>query len=360
MRSLRVKWLMGAALAAAAMMSAPVAHAADAPASGGDAAAKPAGDAKADEPKADAKDAKADAKADEPKAETKDEQPQEKIFHLGLDMVFGAGHATTANGVIPPGSINGLNGSTELQSGRIASYSFLLDGDVKITDGFGVGVRLPFVGGSLLTDPQRSDGGIGNIELGAGGKLKLSDMAALELSLGLSLPTGQGAQVPPTAAQIPIVQGAIDQSNYDRFAVQRAASMARGYELDELFQPNHLGINPKVRLVLGSEGKWRVDPWIKLDDLIATNKSYSFIGELLFGVNVGGFLIPEVEPVLRIWANAPLTGADFSSPVAVVEPQVRFHFGPVTPYVGGILPFAGTPLTSPYNFGVRVGIGARF
>ena len=98
---------------------------------------------------------------------------------------------------------------------------------------------------------------------------------------------------------------------------------------------------------------------MKLDNLIATNSNYSFIDELVFGANISGFLGPAVEPMLRVWANAPLTGADFSSVVAVVEPQLRFHLGPVTPYVGGVLPFAG-PITNPYDFGIRVGLSARF
>ncbi len=64
------------------------------------------------------------------------------------------------------------------------------------------------------------------------------------------------------------------------------------------------------------------------------------------------------EPTVRVWANAPLTGADFNNPVAVVEPQLRFHFGDVNPYVGVILPFAG-PITNPYAYGVRVGVTHR-
>ena len=362
MRRLRGQWILGAALAAATMVSAPVARAADAPAASGDsAAAKPAADAK--DANADVKDAKADAKdakAEDKKDDNKSEGETSKIFLLDLDMVFGSGHQTFVNNVIPPGSTNGLTGVTTLQSGRVTSYSFVLDGDVRLTEGFGVGLRVPFVGGTLFADPTRSDGGLGSVEVGAGGRLKLADMLALELSLGVSLPTATGQQVPATAAQVPIVQGAVDQPSFDRFAVVRAASQARGYEDDELFQPQHLGINPKVRLIAGTEGKWHVDPWIKLDNLIATSSSYSFIGEFLFGVNVGGFLIPELEPVLRFWANVPLTGADFGSTVAVLEPQLRFHFGPVTPYVGGILPVAGSSLTSPYDFGVRVGAGARF
>jgi hypothetical protein len=63
-----------------------------------------------------------------------------------------------------------------------------------------------------------------------------------------------------------------------------------------------------------------------------------------------------------VWANAPLTGADFSSTVAVVEPQLRLHCGEdFVAYVGGILPFAGPgSVTNPYDYGIRVGAGLRF
>ncbi len=339
MRSLGVKWLLGAALASAAMVSVTSAKADDAP-------AKPAGE-----------------NAVEPKKDAKDDQPEDPIFRLGVDMVFGSASTPVVTGVVQPGTTNGILGITDPPTPhRITSYSFLLEGGVKLTEGFGVNVRLPIVGGTLLADPTRSDAGIGAIELSADGKLKLADNLALKLSLGISLPTAQGTQL-PTAAQIAagseIQQGAIDQSNYDRFSVMRAASIARGYEDDELFQPQHLGINPKIALVVGTEGKWRIEPWVKLDNLIAVNSNYSFIDELVFGANLGVNLVPELEAVVRVWGNVPITGADYSSAVAVVEPQLRLHLGPVSPYVGGILPIAG-PITSPYDFGIRVGLSASF
>jgi hypothetical protein len=245
-----------------------------------------------------------------------------------------------------------------LQRARVTSYSFLLEGGIQVTEGFQIVARLPFVGGSFA---DRADGGIGSLDIGGVGRLRLGAGMQLELGLGISLPTAQGTQI-PTAAQVAngsaIIGGTYDSSNFDRFTVQRAASMARGYEDDELFQPKHLGINPKIGLLVGSEGKWHLEPWVKLDNLIAVDSAYSFIDELIFGVTVGGYLTPEIEPVLRVWGNVPLSGSPFDS-AAVVEPQLRFHLGPVTPYVGGILPFAGS-LTSPYDFGVRVGISGRF
>jgi hypothetical protein len=347
MRRLRVeRFLTGAALVAAAMTCVHTAR---------------ADDAKAEE-KAEKKEAKAEEKAE--KADEKDAKADEKplppIFGIGLDFVVGRGSATEVTGIVPPGTTTGYAGLTTTGTTRITDYSFLLGATMKLTPGFGIGMRLPLEGGTLFVPAyQRSDGGIGNLELSAAGFLDLSDMLRLELSLGLTLPTAGGVQVPAAGAPVPITQGAIDQSGYDRYSIQRAISASRGYEDDELFQPNHLGINPKLALRIGSEGKWNFTPWVKLDDLIATNSSYSFIGELIFGANLGVFLGP-IEPTVRVWANAPLTGADFSSTVAVVEPQLRLHCGDdFVAYVGGILPFAG-PATNPYDYGIRVGAGLRF
>ncbi len=363
MRSLRVKWLIGAASAAAFLGgTVPSAWAQDPPSS-----TESARDEKKQE-KAERKEEKR-----EEKAEKKEEEKQvEPIFRLGLDAVVGRGYTSTVDGAVQPAAAPGQGNTnpTTIDSGRVTSYSFLLDGGMKLSEGFGIGMRLPLVGGTLFTDPTRSDGGVGSFEVSGAGKVKLADMVALHLSLAVSTPTAQGRQIPATGGQVPIVQGAIDQSNYDRFAVQRAASQARGYEDDELFQPQHLGINPKLALVFGTEGKWHVDAWVKFNDLIAVNNSYSYIGELVYGLNVGGFLIPQIEPVLRIWANSPLTSApsaasyapyaQISSTVAVVEPQIRFHAGPIHPYVGAILPIAGPLTNSPYSFGIRAGVSAIF
>lgn len=331
MRSLRVNWLLGAALAAAAMTSVQVAQAQE--------EKKPAA------------------------TDAKDDKPEDPIFRLGLDAVFGSSSTPVVTGVVQPATTGGMLGvTTPPENHRVTSYSFLVQGGVKLTEGFGISARVPLVAGTIFGDPQRGDGTLGAIDVSADGRLKLADNMTLHLSLGISLPTAEGVQL-PTAAQIAagteIVQGAIDQSNYDRFTILRASSMARGYEDDELFQPAHLGINPKVALTIGTEGKWRIEPWIKLDNLIATNSSYSFIDELIFGANFGYHFAEPIEGVVRVWGNVPITGADFSSAVAVVEPQLRLHFGPVDPYVGGVLPIAG-PIANPYDFGVRVGITANF
>ena len=121
-----------------------------------------------------------------------------------------------------------------------------------------------------------------------------------------------------------------------------------------------MGIIPKVVLEYHAD-KLRLDPWIKLENLIATDSAlaHKYTGEFLLGANVAYLASKEVEPTLRLWTNIPVANADFKA-VAVAEPQLRMHFGEVTPYLGVVLPFAGTSLTSPYAVGLRLGIGAKF
>ena len=338
MRTVRLNVALGAALAAAALLTVHGASAADSATGGSGASGTSTG-------------ASAACSGDAAGADSDDLG----IFNFGLDGVVGSARVTTVNNVVPPGTTAGINGQTTIQTARVTDYSIIASAGVHLTSGFGFNLRMPFEAGNLFSSPTRSDGGVGNLEISAVGTVNLAKMLNLELTLGVSVPTAGGHQIPDTAANVAVVQGGVDQSGYDRYSVQRAVSYSRGLEDDELFQPDHLGINPKIRLIIGETGKWRIDPWVKLDNLIATNKSYSFIGELIFGANFGVMLGDHVEPMVRVWANAPLTGADYNNPVAVVEPQLRFHFGDVSPYVGVILPFAG-PITNPYDYGVRVGL----
>jgi hypothetical protein len=255
---------------------------------------------------AETKKEKEEAKAEE----KKDEKAEEPIFDVGGDFVMGAARTNVVTGVVPPATTAGLNGVTNTGTASITDYSLLVSAGMKIQPCLGLGMRLPLEGGTLFANPTRQTGGVGNFELSVWGLHTLTDLIKIELSLAITLPTSGGYKVPTSPAGVAVEQSAIDQSGYDRYSVQRAISMSRGYEDDELFQPNELGINPKVGVRVGTEGKWNVTPWVKLDNLIATNKSYSGIEELVFGLNASVFVIPELEPTVRIWVNAPLSGAD--------------------------------------------------
>jgi hypothetical protein len=298
---------------------------------------------------------------DAPKDKDAKKEDDEHPFYAGVDFVVGTAHTPT---VSVPTSSTGFPTSPVLATTKVTSYSFLFNAGVEITEGFEVRLRVPLANATIFApDDRRGASAFGNVELEPEGRIKLAEGLHLKLGLGIALPTAQGGEIPGTAAAIPSSGSGtgpgsgIDYSAYDRFASQRAAAMVRGYEEDALFEPSHLGIVPKITLAWASDAI-RIDPWIKLENLISTESGGKFIDELVFGVNLGYRASRAFEPGVRVWANVPVSNADFTA-VAVAEPQLLFHFRPVDLSAGVILPFAG-PLTSPYDVGVRLAAGFRF
>ena len=306
--------------------------------------------------RAGSKDAPRDKDAKDAKKEDEDH-----LFYAGVDFVVGTAQTPT---VSVPSTSTGFPTSPVIATTKVTSYSFLFNGGIEFTEGFQVRFQVPLANASIFApDDHRSVGAFGNVELEPEGRIKLADGLHLKLGLGIALPTAQGGEIPGTAAAIPSsgsgtgTGSGIDYSAYDRYAAQRTASAVRGYEEDALFEPSHLGIVPKITLAWASDSI-RIDPWIKLENLISTESGGKFIDELVFGVNLGYRASRAFEPGVRVWATVPVSNADFTT-VAVAEPQLLFHFRPVDVSAGVILPFAG-PLTSPYDIGVRLAAGLRF
>jgi hypothetical protein len=307
-------------------------------------------------------DAKGDVKGgsgteDKPsKAEKEEAKEEENPFYLGMDFVYGTTTTPTVSQSAP--SSNALQGSPERTTSRVAAYSFLFDAGYEFSEAFELRLRVP-LSSATIYDPayQRGSGGVGNVEIEPEYEARLADGLKLKLGLGVALPTAQGVPVPDSADAVPAPAGGINQSGYDRFAAQQASAAARGYEENALFEPSHLGIVPKITLAWKSD-QLRIDPWVKLENLVSTESGGKFVDELVFGVNAGYRVTRAFEPALRVWVNAPLSNADFTT-VAVVEPQLKFHLHEVEAMAGAILPIAG-PLTSPYGAGVRMGLGLHY
>jgi hypothetical protein len=370
------RWLLGAALVAAGMASGGLARAAgqaaegDKPGASGAAGAQVTvgGSSSGATVTAGAGATESTGGAQKDKAaEEKKKEEDEPIFAIGVDAVFGSAvtdHISQTPNPNNTGSPSTVGPSTP---SRVTTQSFVFGAEWEITHDIAVGARLPLVSGEI-SDPNfshRGSLGLGNLEFEGSGNVNLSKGLDLELTLGVAVPTASGSD--STA----VLTSSIDQAALDRFAINRATAMARGYEEDALYTPKYWGIIPKVKLKWGEHEKWHVDPWIKLENLIGDQNfngyvgmggqaHQQYIGELVFGANAGFFVNKYFEPALRIWANAPLANADFTSTVAVVEPQLKFHVGDFSPMVGGILPIAGTALTSPYAGGVRVALAGRF
>ena len=206
---------------------------------------------------------------------------------------------------------------------------------------------------------SRGTAALGNLELEGEYERHLNHRMKLILALGVALPTAQGDELPEAEVAAKLGQG-VGLNAYDRFAVNHAAAASRGYEENALFEPKRLGIIPKVAFNMKFR-KLTVEPYVKLENLVSTVSvpEHSYIGELILGMWAGYLVHPVLEPGVRVWTNIPIAGNDEGA-VGVVEPQLRFHVGSITPIVGGIIPFAGKALTDPQFGGLRLAIAGKF
>lgn len=288
------------------------------------------------------------------------EPPRPARFTLWLDGVLGWGKTPFAVQNLPNGGSPDL---TYTRSDRTPTdvQSFILGGSAKVAPHVGVGVRLPFAFATF--SPQGSEAraatALGNIELAGEYSLPLAAGITLVGRLGLTLPTAPGTAIPAGLNQADAAT--VDVASFDRWSLGRAASYARGYEEDELFEPQRLGIVPKVALRYAAAG-FVVEPYVKVANLIGTSNSLdaSYVGELVGGLRVGYWLSPHVELALRGWVNGVYAGAAADkTTAAALEPQVFLRFGPVLPFAGVIVPFEGAPSEGSF-FGVRLGLAGRF
>ena len=293
------------------------------------------------------------------KGEHAEGEEEEKRLTMSVDFVLGFGKTDVLTQKLP-GSFATVPENTVGPS-KMTTESFILAANYEVAKHFGIGVRLPFSFGTFEVDggAARGTSALGNIELEAEYEHSLNKDLALVFALGVALPTAQGDEVPSEEEAKALGIGA-DLNAYDRFALNKAVAGSRGYEDNALYEPKHLGIIPKIALDWHASPKLTVQPYVKLENLLATTKGQpsSYVGELVFGARAGYRVSEGFEPGLRIWANAPLTGADFKT-VAVVEPEIRMHYENLTPMIGVIIPFAGT-LTDPMFVGVRLGLSGKF
>ena len=259
---------------------------------------------------------------------------------LGLDVVFGFGGV---EGPLPPG------GAAEPLAIAVDCQSFLLGAGYEVAERIGVGLRFPMTFASVpeAGTTTHSVFAVGNLELEGEAEIELSETLALELSLGVALPTAQGSE------ELELE----DRTDYDQFVVNAIAASARGFEDNALFEIDRVGIVPHVALHAHA-GRFLVDPFVKLENLIATNSEAErgYIAELVVGTFAGAELSEHLDLGARLWLAAAFL--DEVETVAVAEPQLRLHYEPVEFVLGGILPFAGE-LTDPYFGGIRLGVAAR-
>ena len=284
----------------------------------------------------------------------------ETRFTIGLDVVVGFGKTLAADQT-PPDSLNATPVNL-VDSDPVHPDSFLFSWNYEALRHLGFGARLPLVVGSILPDGYQSRpiSALGNLELEGEYATDLSRRVALVYALGIGLPTAEGAQVPDTTADL--AGKAFNASAYDRYSILYAAAASRGFEENALFFPNRFGVVPKVALEYRGWGGLRLEPFVKLENMISTSSdnARAYLGELVFGARVAYRVNDYVETGLRAWATVVVAGAD-EGPVVVVEPELRLHFGVFGPYLGLILPVAGPLASDPSRFvGVRLGAVLAF
>lgn len=289
-------------------------------------------------------------------------EEREKTVEVSADLVFGFGKTPLAVQQ-PPQSFTTVP-PYAAGSARSTSESVVLEGGYHLSRQLAVGLVVPFGFATFSppTEDSRGTSAFGNLEVSGEYELPARRSTTIAFALGVSLPTAQGSELPPSD-ELAQQQGAgFTPAAYDRFAVNRAAALSRGYEENALFEPDRLGVNPGAK-VAWEGGPLRLEGSVKIENLIATSASleHSYLGEIVPGVRAGYALGPDAEVGVRVWANYAFAGSDDSSKVALVaEPQIVGTFGNLRPVLGVIVPFAGAP-TDPWQFvGVRLSLLAMF
>lgn len=287
-------------------------------------------------------------------------EANEPPFLVGLDIVLGFGKTLAADQT-PPSSL-GTTPMNVIDSDPVHADSFLFRASYAPLRDLAISARLPLTMGSILPDgyQARPISALGNVEIEGEATRELAKSVTLFYAIGIGLPTAQGAELPATTAGL--AGRTFDSNAYDRYSILYAAAASRGFEENALFFPDRFGLVPKVALECRYAGRLSLEPFIKLENMISTSSDNAsgYLAELVFGGRAAVRVNPYFEPGLRLWATVVVAGGD-DAPVFVVEPEAKFHFGALSPYLGVLLPVAGPLAHDPSQFvGVRVGATLAF
>jgi hypothetical protein len=284
--------------------------------------------------------------------EREEEEPRATV---GLDLVLGWGHVPFAVQNAPS---NVSPDVTYTRADAVSSnvQSLLLYGSMEVVEHVGVGARFPLTFASFSPDgASQSVSSPGNLELEGEYAARVGPRLRVVGSLGVALPTASGSEIPADLNATPARQ--VDSSTYDRFSLSRAAASARGFEDNALFEPNRLGVVPKVAAIYSVRGL-TIEPSVKVENLIGTSSDLEarYVGELVGALRAGYWVQRHVELALRGFVNVGFAGtAEDKKAALALEPMGMLRFGPIRPYVGVIIPVAGPPSENKF-IAVRLGI----
>jgi hypothetical protein len=209
-------------------------------------------------------------------------------------------------------------------------------------------VRTPISVASLARDDgdDHVAGALGNLEVGARLRLRLSRCHALPISFRMTLPTAGGDAFAPIH----------HTTSIRRALVNEAASGARGHEEEALFATNRFAIGPRLALDY-KRHELRASAFTQLDLLLraggydapaplSTSRaaaSWLIGGSVLYNlgsVDLGAraWITYAIEPMMRY----PV-GSDDAPDRArfALEPDVSFNAGPAKFVIGYIAPVPG-------------------
>ncbi|MDB4941290.1 MAG: hypothetical protein JWP97_824 [Labilithrix sp.] len=292
----------------------------------------------------------------------KEEPPWEVILDLDIGATTSdvlTGGPSTRNPSAAPANV--------FDSTRITAGSLLAGVERHLGERFTVGVRVPLVYAELTSRTGRADdrstSAIGNVEVEGAFVLARGEHWNLTATLELALPTAGGREAPTAAEVSAEPEKRYAYSHYDTFAAVHAAAATRGAYESALFEPDNLGIIPKLSARFDL-GKVTLTPMVKLENLIDVSKEDDevYINELVAGVRAGYRVARVFEPGVHVWVrelHEHSHSDDSFSTVGVLEPYARFHLGTLQPSISAIVPFAGD-LADDKTFGIRASIAGEF
>ena len=299
----------------------------------------------------------------EGKGEEKEEE--EKRFFLGVDYVMGFGRAENAHSIVEPGRIAPIYGVSQ---DRVMVHSFVFGAAYELKNGLSFDANLPYTAAMFRPDSGSIGySAIGNLELAIAHTMKKNP---LTVGLAFALPTAQGEEPKKPEGGGELDPATINGDTFNRNAVNRAAAASRGFESNALFETHRFGIIPFFTYKANLKSGLMIHPFLKVENLIDTSgrADHKYIGELVVGTRVAygfggeaGEGMKKLDVGLRLWINATYAGAEEGSKkvTLVAEPQLRGHFGALSPTLGLIVPIAGA-LNDPRYTGIRLGVVVGF
>jgi hypothetical protein len=278
------------------------------------------------------------------------------------------------NAALPTSLFPGLRASVD--DTRVTSDSYILGFGWWLSNALRLGFRLPIAHADFNPGPTKLSRGataLGNLELAVLYERELSKTFAVIPSLALALPTAPGNELPTAASVARDPLAGHDFGAADRYSTLRAAAGSRGFEENHLFSSERFGVVPRVDMSLRF-GNIEVAPFVKMDNLFSSTKSATegWLANIVGGASVGVGMMKWLDFGIRAWASYALQKDGRDDNVLVnVEPQLRFHAGPIHPVVGLLIPVvpiskdsrttpAGDPLYDPRFVALRLAVGAKF